>query len=217
MNCNDQDQSIPHEEEEELTDVSSNAADEETADDSSGEDQEFLLQQLQRARADLENFRRRTLEERAVLRKRTISDVFRTFLPVLDGLCAALKVDSSEPEGVDGVRDGLKLISGKVDMILSELGIEEVATVGEDFDPEIHEAMLKVDQPDARNGEIVGEIEKGYGHRGSHRARIRGGVKCQPTTICAKVAVTASNCSKRSMRSSSVPAPNAEKKNSSAS
>ena len=162
MNCNDQDQSIPHEEEEELTDVSSNAADEETADDSSGEDQEFLLQQLQRARADLENFRRRTIEERAVLRKRTISDVFRTFLPVLDGLCAALKVDSSEPEGVDGVRDGLKLISGKMDMILSELGIEEVATVGEDFDPEIHEAMLKVDQPDARNGEIVGEIEKGY-------------------------------------------------------
>jgi len=47
-------------------------------------------------------------------------------------------------------------------MILSELGIEAVATVGEDFDPEIHEAMLQVDQPDARNGEIVEEIEKGY-------------------------------------------------------
>lgn len=162
MNCDDQDQSIPQDEEEKRPDVSSDSADEETADESGGEAQEFLVQQLQRSRADLENFRRRTLEERAVSRKRAISDVFRTFLPVLDGLWAALKVDSSEPEGVDGVRDGLKLISGKIDKILQELGIESVATVGEDFDPEIHEAMLQVDQPDARNGEIVEEIEKGY-------------------------------------------------------
>ena len=135
--------------------------DEETSDGVGVNDQEFLVLQLQRARAELENFRRRTQEERVVLRKRVIADVFKTFLPVLDGLTAALKADVGEAEP-SGIRDGLQLISGKVDEILNELGIESVAAVGEDFDPEVHEAMLQVDQPGSRNGEIVEEIDRGY-------------------------------------------------------
>ncbi len=126
------------------------------------EDQQFLLDQLQRARAELDNFRRRTLEERAIARKRTISDVIRNFLPVLDGLSAAQKASDDGSDGDGGIRDGLRMISDKLDVVLKELGIEVVAAVGEDFDPEVHEAMLQVDQPDARNGEVVEEIERGY-------------------------------------------------------
>ncbi len=126
------------------------------------EDQQFLLDQLQRARAELDNFRRRTLEERANARKRTISDVIRNFLPVLDGLSAAQKASRDDTDGDGGIRDGLRMISDKLDVVLQDLGIEVVAAVGEDFDPEVHEAMLQVDQPDARNGEVVEEIERGY-------------------------------------------------------
>ncbi|MGE4618569.1 MAG: nucleotide exchange factor GrpE [Planctomycetota bacterium] len=136
-------------------------SEEETADDSVVESQEFLVEQLQRARAELDNFRRRTHEERIVLRHRIVADVFKTFLPVLDGLSAALKANSEDSES-SGIRDGLLLITGKIDEIQKELGIESVAAVGEDFDPEVHEAMLQVDQPGFRNGEIVEEVERGY-------------------------------------------------------
>ena len=80
---------------------------------------------------------------------------------MLDGLTAALKADVGEAES-SGIRDGLQLISGQVDEVLKELGIEPVAAVGEDFDPEVHEAMLQVDRPGSRSGEIVEEIDRGY-------------------------------------------------------
>ena len=136
-------------------------SEEETADDSIGNEQEFLVQQLQRARAELENYRRRTQEERVVLRQRIVADVFKTFLPVLDGLTAALRADSADSEPA-GIRDGLQLIAGKVNELLDELGIESLVAVGEDFDPELHEAVLQVEQPGTRNGEIVEEIDRGY-------------------------------------------------------
>ncbi|HIC22756.1 MAG TPA: nucleotide exchange factor GrpE [Planctomycetes bacterium] len=137
------------------------SSDEETADESIGDDQEFLVLQLQRARAELENFRRRTLEERIVFRQRIVADVFKAFLPVLDGLTAALKANAADSEPA-GIRDGLQLISGKIDELLEELGIESLDAVGEDFDPEVHEAMLQVEKAGSRNGEIVEEIDRGY-------------------------------------------------------
>lgn len=164
------DQDLPSEQEEEQLesedqvepeDQIATDTEEDTADDAGGNDQDFLVAQLQRARAELENFRRRTQEERIVLRKRIVADVFKTFLPVLDGLTAALKADVGETEPA-GIRDGLQLIAGKVEEILKELDIESVAAVGEDFDPEVHEAMLQVDQPGSRNGEIIEEIDRGY-------------------------------------------------------
>ena len=139
-------------------------SEEETVDDSVGNEQEFLVQQLQRARAELENYRRRTQEERVVLRQRIVADVFKTFLPVLDGLTAALRADSADSADSEpaGIRDGLQLIAGKVEELLEELGIESLAAVGEDFDPELPEAVLQVEQPGTRNGEIVEEIDRGY-------------------------------------------------------
>ncbi|MDE0961038.1 MAG: nucleotide exchange factor GrpE [Planctomycetota bacterium] len=142
------------------------------------ENYEFLVEQLQRARADLENFRRRTFEERAIVRKRTVSEVFRTFLPLLDGLAAALKVDSEDTEGSDGIRDGLRLIQENLAGVLDQLGIEAVISVGADFDPKLHEAMLQVDHPDARNGEVVEEIERGY-RFGEHLIRAAKVIVCR--------------------------------------
>ena len=62
---------------------------------------------------------------------------------------------------VMGSVSDLEVMKGTVE-VLKELGIESVAAVGEDFDPEVHEAILQVDQPGSRNGEIVEEIDRGY-------------------------------------------------------
>ena len=125
------------------------------------EEKAFLLDQLQRAHAELANFRRRTLEDQATQRLRTTVSVVRSFLPVLDGLEAAIRA-GSEDGGDEGIRQGLSMIAESVSAVLTDLKVETVASKGEDFNPELHEAMLQVDQPDARQGEIVEEVEKGY-------------------------------------------------------
>ena len=125
------------------------------------EEKAFLLDQLQRAHAELANFRRRTLEDQSIQRLRTTVSVVRSFLPVLDGLEAAVKAGTDEG-GDEAIREGLTMIAERVDSVLKDLKVEKIDSKGEDFNPELHEVMLQVDQPDARQGEIVEEVEKGY-------------------------------------------------------
>jgi len=128
---------------------------------SAEEEKAFLLDQLQRAHAELANFRRRTLEDQAAQRLRTTVSVVRSFLPVLDGLEAAIKAGGDQG-GDEGIREGLTLIAERVEGVLADLKVEKIPAVGEGFDPQIHEAMLQVDHPEAGAGEIVDEVEKGY-------------------------------------------------------
>ena len=116
---------------------------------------------VQRAHAELANFRRRTLEDQSIQRIRITVSVVRSFLPVLDGLEAAVKAGTDEG-GDEAIREGLAMIAERVDSVLKDLKVEKIDSKGEDFNPELHEAMLQVDQPDARQGEIVEEVEKGY-------------------------------------------------------
>lgn len=135
--------------------------DSETVEQDPEEEKAFLLDQLQRAHAELANFRRRTLEDQSIQRIRTTVSVVRSFLPVLDGLEAAVKAGTDEG-GDEAIREGLAMIAERVDSVLKDLKVEKIDSKGEDFNPELHEAMLQVDQPDARQGEIVEEVEKGY-------------------------------------------------------
>ena len=135
--------------------------DSETIEQDPEEEKAFLLDQLQRAHAELANFRRRTLEDQSTQRLRTTVSVVRSFLPVLDGLEAAVKAGTDEG-GDEAIREGLAMIAERVDSVLKDLKVEKIDSKGEDFNPELHEAMLQVDQPDARQGEIVEEVEKGY-------------------------------------------------------
>ena len=136
-------------------------SDSETVEQDPEEEKAFLLDQLQRAHAELANFRRRTLEDQSTQRLRTTVSVVRSFLPVLDGLEAAVKAGTDEG-GDEAIREGLAMIAERVDSVLKDLKVEKIDSKGEDFNPELHEAMLQVDQPDARQGEIVEEVEKGY-------------------------------------------------------
>ena len=140
---------------------SENEVTDETVELTPEEEKAFLLDQLQRAHAELANFRRRTLEDRASQRKRTTVDVVRSFLPVLDGLDAAIKAVNEAGED-SSIRQGLEMIAERVNGVLIDLKVEQIVTSGKDFDPEIHEAMMQIDNPNARQGEIVDEVEKGY-------------------------------------------------------
>jgi len=88
------------------------------------EENAFLVDQLQRAHAELANFRRRTLEDQASQRMRTTVSIVRSFLPVLDGLEAAIKAGGDEG-GDEGIRQGLTMIAERVEGVLADLKIRK--------------------------------------------------------------------------------------------
>ncbi len=122
------------------------------------EENRFLVDQLQRARAELENFKRRTRNEQAALRRRMVVDVFRQILPLFDDLQIALAQDADPGP----LSEGLQLIVDKFSKLLREHSIEVIPTVGNLFDPSWHEAMYTVESSEYPDGHIMEELERGY-------------------------------------------------------
>ena len=124
-----------------------------------------LKEQLLRSSADFENFRRRTEKERIEWMNITRSTTIRLFLPIVDDIQRALDAMPQRSADLDSVilnaLDGLSLIQKNVTKALESSGVEEISTVGT-FDPEFHEALMQVEDPEKRSGSIVQVFEKGY-------------------------------------------------------
>lgn len=125
------------------------------------EERDYYLDQVQRARAELDNYRRRVAREREQQSRRITIDLFRSVLPLLDDLQLALR---AEPDSADPaqLRTGLELISDKFLQVLQDHRIEAVEAVGQPFDPMVHEAMFQEETDDAPDGQVLEEFERGY-------------------------------------------------------
>jgi len=105
----------------------------------------------QRTQADFANFRRRQEEQIGEWSKTFGEGLIRDILPVLDSLDAAIAADLED--------EGLKTFSNQIKSILKKHGLEEIKSVGEKFNPEIHEGV----ECEEGGGEVVGEeVQKGY-------------------------------------------------------
>ncbi len=119
-----------------------------------------LTEALQRERADATNIRRRHDEEIAQLRNRTKSAVVADLLPVIDNFERALKHVPKDLEGNDFVK-GVNGIVKQFEKTLTDLGVERIKTVGEVFNPHLHEAVSMEDGEG--DEEIVSEeLQSGY-------------------------------------------------------
>ena len=96
-----------------------------------------LLDRLARLQAEFENSRKRAERERAEYRDYVASGVVEQFLPVLDNFGLALKSTGSAHQ----LRSGVNLIVKQMEEILEKMQVKAVPTVGEVFDPRIHEAL----------------------------------------------------------------------------
>lgn len=124
-----------------------------------------LMEALQRERADAMNQRRRHDEQYASLKNMVKAQVVGELLPAIDSLERALKHAPKELEGNEYVK-GVQGVFKQFEKILSELGVERIKTVGELFDPVLHEAVAMEDG-DAPEGEqavevICEELQPGY-------------------------------------------------------
>lgn len=112
--------------------------------------------------AEFDNFRRRTIKEREEARKSEGKDVMVALLPVLDDFDRALR-SLENTSDVVAVKEGVTLIQNKLKNILSQKGLKEMQSIGNVFDPELHEAITNIPaSSDDLKGKVVDEMEKGY-------------------------------------------------------
>jgi molecular chaperone GrpE len=112
--------------------------------------------------SEFDNFRKRTAKEKTDLIQAGGEDVFKSILPVIDDFERAIK-SNSEISDVNAVNDGVNLIYNKLRSTLNHKGLEQMKTVGEPFDADIHEAITNIPAPtEDLKGKVVEELEKGY-------------------------------------------------------
>ena len=122
------------------------------------QDYDELDDRYKRILAEFENFKKRSGKEREGLYNSILSDVVEVMLPVLDNLENAAKVETQDEE----YKKGVELVLKQFKDVLSSKGIEEIKTVGETFDPELHEAVSSIQDENLGEKEIAQEYRKGY-------------------------------------------------------
>jgi len=130
------------------------------------EERQDLNDKLARRSADFDNFRKRTDRERSETYNRALGEVVRRFLPVLDNLQRALDaerhVEVKESEEFRHFLHGVELINRQLGGVLEGLGVEVVPTVGELFDPHVHEAVATEETDEVEPETITQEMQRGY-------------------------------------------------------
>ena len=119
-----------------------------------------LTSALQRERADAENIRRRHDEQLGSLRNAVKAQVVQDLLPIVDNFERALKHVPKELEANDYVK-GVQGVVKQFEKTLADLGVERIKTVGEAFDPHMHEAV-SMEEGDGSEEVVSEELQAGY-------------------------------------------------------
>lgn len=138
------------------------------------DERDQIKDQLLRTMADFQNFRKRVQDEKRALEERAGERVLTALLPVLDNFERSL---ASVEAGADplSVIEGVKAIERQLRTLLEGQKVVRIASIGQPFDPDKHEALATVDSAEHEEGTVVDEIEAGYmlGDRVIRPARVR--------------------------------------------
>lgn len=127
---------------------------------------EELQDRLKRQLAEFDNFRKRTEKEKAAMYEVGARDIIEKILPVLDNFERGL---ATVPEDVKGgsFAEGVEMIYKQFVKTLEDAGVEAIEAVGKPFDPDIHNAVMHIDDESYGENEISQELQKGYKYRGT--------------------------------------------------
>jgi molecular chaperone GrpE len=114
-----------------------------------------------RSQAEMENIKKRNRKEKEDYLKFASESLIKEMLPVLDNLEKALSHSDNE-NNVHALKEGIRLTLKGLKDTLSKSGLEEVKGLGEPFDPCFHEAVSEMDDPKAKPGTVITELQKGY-------------------------------------------------------
>ena len=114
-----------------------------------------------RAVAELDNYKKRAVREKADAIRYGNENLLRDILPLVDNMDRAME-HACNSEDFNAFREGLKMLQQQLLSCLQKHGVEQIEAVGKDFDPHVHEAMLQVESKEHDESKVVGEFERGY-------------------------------------------------------
>lgn len=117
--------------------------------------------QLQRLQADFDNYRKRTQKEKVELIKYASERLVEELLPVLDNFDRAVSSAKVNPD-FTSFSQGVEMILRQMQTALSKEGLKVMEVVGQPFDPNLHEAVLRVASEEHPENTVVEELQKGY-------------------------------------------------------
>ena len=127
---------------------------------------EELQDRLKRQMAEFDNFRKRTEKEKAAMYEIGAKDIIEKILPVLDNFERGLAAVPEDEKG-SSFAEGIEKIYKQFVKTLEDAGVESIEAVGKQFDPNLHNAVMHVEDEKYGENEIAMELQKGYKYRGS--------------------------------------------------
>ncbi len=127
---------------------------------------EELQDRLKRQMAEFDNFRKRTEKEKSAMYEVGARDIIEKILPVLDNFERGLAAVPEDEKG-SSFAEGIDKIYKQFVKTLEDAGVETIETVGQQFDPNLHNAVMHVEDEKYGENEIAMELQKGYKYRGS--------------------------------------------------
>ncbi|WP_261815822.1 nucleotide exchange factor GrpE [Vibrio gallicus] len=115
-----------------------------------------------RAKAEVDNMRRRTEQEMAKARKFAINRFAEDLLPVIDNLERAIQAADTENEAIKPILEGIEMTHKSFLEVVTKNGLVEINPEGEAFNPELHNAVSMVESPDHESNMVTIVLQKGY-------------------------------------------------------
>lgn len=114
---------------------------------------------LLRLQADFENFRRRSAKEREEISSVVTQNFCKDMLPLLDNFERAM---AAETKDAAAFQKGVEMIFTQFQEVLKKNGLEHIEAIGQKFDPNFHQAVMRVEDPDKEDDTVAQELQKGY-------------------------------------------------------
>jgi molecular chaperone GrpE len=142
------------------------AAEEETEKkDKKDEKIDELTDRLQRSMAEFDNYRKRTEKEKASMYMIGAKEVVEKILPVIDNFERAIASFTDADKETEFFK-GVEMIYNQTKDAFIKLGVEEIKSLGEEFNPELHNAIMHIEDETVADNTIVEEFQKGYTYGG---------------------------------------------------
>ena len=124
-----------------------------------------LNEQYLRLAAEYDNYKRRTSQEKIQIYTNSVAEVLEQILPFVDNMARATAVEVTSDDAKQ-LLEGIKLVERQFLETLTNIGVEEIKAVGEKFDPNLHNAVMHIDDESIEGEEIVvEEFIKGYKYK----------------------------------------------------
>ncbi len=114
-----------------------------------------------RLAADFDNYRKRQMQERESLLKYGAEETLKKMIEALDNIDRA-RTSVENIDDVNTVKDSYEMVFKQIFDVLNKMGLESIETVGKEFDPNIHEAVMQTPTSEQPENTIIAELQKGY-------------------------------------------------------